>query len=161
MVDARDMTQQIGKAGPAIARRGREVSASPKRLPLRCTEHGEGPSTLLAKQRQRGHVDGVDVGTFFSVDFYVDEQLVHDRRGRRVFEAFMGHDMAPMAGGVANRQQDRPVQFLGALQRLAAPWIPLDRIVGMLEQVGAGLVGEQVCGHVGFPAHIASLTVTR
>ena len=33
----------------------------------------------------------------------------------------------------------------GALQRLRAPGIPVDRVVGVLEEVGTGFLREPVC----------------
>ena len=54
--------------------------------------------------------------------------------------------MAPVAGRVADREQDRPVLLAGAGQRLLAPRVPVDRVVPVLEQVRAGLAREAV-GH--------------
>jgi hypothetical protein len=51
----------------------------------------------------RALVDLVDIGTFLAIDFDVHEQRVHERRGRLVLEGLVRHDMAPMAGGVADR----------------------------------------------------------
>ena len=97
---------------------------------------------------ERRHVDLVDVGTFFTVDLDVHEKLVHDRSGCGIFEAFMGHDMAPMAGGIANGEKDGPVGGLRRGERGRTPRTPMDGIVLVLEEVGAGFVTEQVFGHV-------------
>ena len=56
---------------------------------------------------QRRHVDLVDVGPLLAVDLDVDEQLVHHARGGVVLEALVRHDVAPVAGRVADREQDR------------------------------------------------------
>ncbi len=54
------------------------------------------------------------------------------------------HDVAPVAGGVADGEEDRLV-FLARLgERLLAPGIPVDRVVGVLEEVRALLGGEVV-----------------
>ena len=131
--------QHVDEARPAVARGIGEVGAAPERLARRRAEHGERPAALLAQDLQRLHVDGVDVGPLLAVDLDVDEQLVHHRRHFRRFEALVRHDMAPVAGGVADREQDRPVGALGLGQRLLAPRPPVHGIVGVLQQVGAGL----------------------
>ncbi len=55
--------------------------------------------------------------------------------------------MAPMAGRVADGEEDRPVLPSRPLERLGSPRIPVDRVIGVLEEVGARFVGEAV-GHV-------------
>src|SRR5438046_1310434 len=52
--------------------------------------------------------------------------------------------MAPVAGGVADRKEDRLALVPGTLESLRAPRIPVHRVVGVLEKVGAGLIGEAV-----------------
>src|SRR5690606_10341136 len=79
-----------------------------------------------------------------AVDLDVDEQLVHQRRDLFVFEALMSHHMAPVAGRVADREKDRLVLLARLAQRLFAPGVPIDRVVGMLQQVGARLVRQSV-----------------
>ena len=96
----------------------REIGAAPERLALRRAEHGERPAALLAHDLQRLHVDRVDIGPLLAVDLDVDEQRVHHRRDLGRFEALVRHDVAPVAGGVADREQDRPV---GALAPRPAP----------------------------------------
>jgi hypothetical protein len=90
------------------------------------------------------HVDGVDVGPFLAVDLHVDEQVVHDLRRVRVLEGLVGHHVAPVAGRIADREEDRLVGGAGCLERLVAPGVPVDRVVGVLAEVGARLVGQAV-----------------
>ena len=134
--------QHLPEGGPAEARLGREVGAAPERARLAVEEHGERPAALLAQRVQSAHVDGVDVGALLAVDLDVDEQLVHVRGGGRVLEALVRHDMAPVAGGVADREQDRLARALGLGQRLGAPCPPVDRVVLVLQEIGAGLAGR-------------------
>ena len=56
----------------------------------------------------------------------------------------MGHDMTPVAGRIANGQQNWPVFAVGLLKGRCAPRVPLNRIMGMLQQVWAGLIDEGV-----------------
>ena len=56
------------------------------------------------------------------------------------------HDVAPVAGGIADAEEDGFIFRLGLFEGFRAPGIPVDGVVGVLEEVGAGLVGESV-GH--------------
>ena len=55
--------------------------------------------------------------------------------------------MTPMARGIANTEEDRFMLFLGTCKRFFSPGAPVDRIVGMLEQVWAFLIYEGVLSH--------------
>jgi hypothetical protein len=89
-------------------------------------------------------VDRVDVGALLAVDLDVDEALVHERRDDRVLEGLVLHHVAPVAGGVADREQDRPVLRAGAGEGLRAPCVPVDRVVRVLAKVRAGGLGESI-----------------
>ena len=80
---------------------------------VRNTVIGQPP--LPGQRDDRVHVDRVDVGPLLAVDLDADEELVHQRRRRRVLERLALHHMAPVARRVADREQDRPV--LGARPR--------------------------------------------
>jgi hypothetical protein len=83
----------------------------------------------------------VEVRALLAVDLDVDEQLVHHRGGGRILEALVGHHVAPVAGRVADREQDGAVVLpAGLVKRCGIPRVPVDRIVCMLQQVGTGLV---------------------
>jgi len=58
---------------------------------------------VLAEMMQCRHVDLIDVGALLAVDLDVHEQVIHDARGRLVLEAFVRHDVTPVAGGVTDR----------------------------------------------------------
>jgi hypothetical protein len=49
-----------------------------------------------------------------------------------------------MARGIANTEKDRFMLFFGMCKRFFLPGVPVDRIVGMLEQVGTFLIYEGV-----------------
>ena len=63
-----------------------------------------------------------------------------------VLERLVLHHVAPVAGGVADGEEDRPVLVARARERLIAPRVPVDGIVRVLEEVRAGLVGQAVHG---------------
>src|ERR1700749_2724249 len=52
--------------------------------------------------------------------------------------------MAPMARRIANREHYRLVLAPRPLERLAAPWIPVHGIIGMLAQIRALLIDQAV-----------------
>jgi hypothetical protein len=41
-----------------------------------------------------------------------------------------------MAGGIAYREENRSILSFGFLKSFITPWIPINRIVGMLEEIG-------------------------
>ena len=147
-INARHGIQYTDESGPSVAFLFGEVGAAPERLGVRREEHGERPAALLADLMQRVHVDRVHVRALLAVDLDVDEQVVHHRRGRLVLEALMRHDVAPMAGGVADREQDGLVRVLGLFQSRRPPGAPMDGVVLVLQEVGARLGPELVAWFV-------------
>ena len=47
----------------------------------------------------------------------------------------MRHDMAPVTGGITDREKDRLVLLARFREGFFAPWIPVHRIVSVLEKV--------------------------
>ncbi len=141
------LLEHLGKAGPPIAGLGREIGAAPEGRPLPVQEHGERPAAMLAQLLKGGHVDLVDVRPLLPVHLDVHEKRVHLAGDLGVLEAFMGHHMAPVAGRIAHREQHRPAGAARLLERFGPPGPPMDRIVLMLKQIGAGLGGEAIFAH--------------
>ena len=54
--------------------------------------------------------------------------------------------MAPMAGGIANREEDRSLSLLRERKCFGSPRIPIHRIVRVLKEVGTFFL-EQAIGH--------------
>ncbi len=115
----------------AVARR--EIGPRVERFKLRREERAQRPAAGARHQLHRVHVDLVDVGALLAVDLDRHEVLVEELRDLRVLERLALHHVAPVAGGVADREEDRPVLAARALERLRAPRIPVDRVVEMLE----------------------------
>ena len=129
----RYFSQHIRKGRAAVARGRRKIRATPDRLAVRRKEHRQRPAALFAEMMQRRHVDLVDVGALLAIDFDVDEQLIHHRRGHFVLETLVRHHVAPVAGGVSDREQDRLAGAFGLCQGFGAPRPPRDRIVLVLQ----------------------------
>lgn len=46
--------------------------------------------------------------------------------------------MAPMAGGVADGEKDGAFEVFGGREGFLVPWLPVDRIGAVLEQIWTG-----------------------
>jgi hypothetical protein len=123
-----------------------EVGAAVEGDAVGVEEGGQRPAPVPGHPLDRLHVDRVDVRSFLAVDLDRDEMLVHEGGGLVVLERLALHHVAPVAGRVADREQDRAVAVSGTPLRLFAPGQPVDRVLGVLEEVGTGLLGEGV-GH--------------
>ncbi len=146
-VKLRHAREQFGEPRQPVTRRLGEIRAAEKRFLLGREEHGQRPAArALAHHLVRQLVDLVQVGTLFPVDLDVDEIPVHQGRDFGILEGLVRHHVAPMAGGVTDRKQDRLILRARRLQRLLAPGVPIHRIAGVLLQIGAGLASEAV-GH--------------
>src|ERR1051326_7128234 len=62
--------------------------------------------------------------------------------------------MTPVASGVTDAEQDQLVFFSCAFERFRSPCVPINRIVGMLQQIWASLVDQPV-------RHLRSLEAAR
>ncbi len=147
--------QHLAEAAAAVLVFRREIGAAGKRPQVGREEDGERPAALAGHALHGRHVDLVEIGPLLAVHLDGDEMFVEDFGDFLVLETLVLHDMAPVAGRVADAEEDRPVELFGALQRLGAPRVPVHGVVGVLAEVGAGFVGEAVgerrgCGHGGW-----------
>ena len=142
---------RVGSDPQQIQQRvARQVGAAPERLAGRREQHGHRPAAAAGQGSGGCHVDGVDVGSFLTVDLDRDKSRLQGCRHRLVLEGLVRHDVAPVAGGVADRQEDRPVESAGQRERFRSPFPPVHRVVGMLSQVGALGLGQTVAHRVAF-----------
>jgi len=145
-----DRPQNLHEGRASPARRRRPVGAAIDRRPVGRQKHRQRPAALFAQRMQRGHVVMIDVGPLLAIDLDVDEARVHYCGGVGILERFMRHHVAPVAGGVADGEKDRAVAGLRLGERLQAPRAPMHGIVGVLQQIGRGLIAEEIlfAGHV-------------
>src|SRR2546422_10373765 len=66
--------------------------------------------------------------------------FVDDLRQLRILVAFAVDHMAPVAPRRPDVQEDGPVEFLRAAERLFAPRVPIDGLMGRPLQVHGGLL---------------------
>jgi hypothetical protein len=125
----------------------REVGAAVEGAAVGGEEDAHRPATGAGDGLDGLHVDGVDIGPLLAVDLDADEAVVEAGRHQRVLEGLVGHDVAPVAGRVADRQEDRLVLGRRFGEGFGAPRVPVDRIVGVLSQVGAGFCSQAVGVH--------------
>jgi hypothetical protein len=93
------------------------------------------------------HVDAIDVGPFFAVHFDGDVIAIEQGCDLFVFEAFPLHDVAPVAGGVADGEEYRLVFLTGLLEGIGAPGVPIHGIVRVLQQIGTLLLCQAIGMH--------------
>ena len=138
--------QHLAPARSAHARLGWEVGAGVEGHLLGGEEHVQRPAARPGHRLAGLHVDGVDVRALLAVELDAHEALVHEVRRPLVLEGLAFHHVAPVAGRVADREQDRALLAARATERLLAPRIPVHGVVLVLEQVGRRLAGQAV-GH--------------
>jgi hypothetical protein len=145
-IPARQALQHVAEGRQAVPCLGRKIGADEKGHQVgRVEEHGQRPAAAAALQRLVGQlVDAVEVGAFFPIKLDVQEVRIHQRRGGWIGKTLARHHVAPVAGGVADRQQDRLAGGARGGQRIVAPGVPVDRVLPMLAQVEAGRGGEAV-----------------
>jgi hypothetical protein len=113
---------------------GGKYGAAVERREVRSEEHVQRPAAAETQRLHRGHVDAIDVGTLLAVDLDRHEAFVEHARDALVLERLLLHDVAPVAGGVADAEEDRPVGRAGERECLFVPGLPVDGIVRVLER---------------------------
>jgi hypothetical protein len=79
------------------------------------------------------HVDAVNIGAFFAVNFDVDETLIREGGSFGVFKRLVRHNVAPVTCRVTYAEKNGLVFNSGFCQSLIAPRIPVNGVVGVLE----------------------------
>ena len=90
------------------------------------------------------HIDLVEIGAFFPIDFDTDKMPIHERRNGLVLKRLPLHHVTPVTGGIPDREQDGTVLRFRCLQGFRPPGVPVDRVRGMLEEIGTGFVDESI-----------------
>ena len=139
-----DRLQHLSKRRHAEARLVWKVGATVEGSAYGRKPHAEGPAASSGKRVDGVHVDGVKIRTLLAVDFDTHEALAKNLGDLGVGERLSFHDMAPVTSRVPDAQEDGLVLAGGFLKRLFSPRIPIHRVVGVLEQVGTGLLCQPV-----------------
>jgi len=96
----------------------RKICTREERPSIRETEDIERPATLLLQHLNDIHVEIINVRALFTVHLDVDKVLIHDFGDVLVVKALASHDVAPVAGRVADGNEDRFVLFPSNLESL-------------------------------------------
>ena len=143
---ADDLAKDLRKSRPAPPRVGREIRAAVKRLEIGRQPHAHRPAARPGRRLHERHVDAIDVGPLFAIHLDRDEIAIQDVGNRLAFERLVRHHVAPVARRVADRQKDRAVELARFVERLLPPGVPVDRILGVLQEIRAAL-GSQTIRH--------------
>ena len=140
-----DFFEDRSEARPAPFIGRREVRAGEDRLLVRRQKHRHGPAAVSLVHGDGGlHVDLIEIRTFLTIHLDAHVIAIHERGDLLVLERFPLHDVTPMTSGIPDRQEQGLILILGQPERFLTPGIPIHRVVGMLQQVGACFVNETV-----------------
>jgi hypothetical protein len=120
------------------------VGAAEERFPFRRGEDGHRPATLAGHRLGSRHVHGVDVGALLTVHFDGYHRRVDDLGRRTILKRLMCHHVAPVACGIAHRDQDRDVPATCLRECLRTPLPPVHGVVPVLEKIGRGRATKPV-----------------
>src|SRR6516162_1607392 len=120
------------------------IGAGEERFLIGRHDDSERPPAATGKHLANVHVDAVNVRPLLAVHLNGDERLIHQAGDFEVLEGFALHNVAPVAGGVANRKKNRLLLLPGLVESLGSPGIPIHRVVGMLEKIRTLLVNETI-----------------
>ncbi len=123
---------------------GWEIRAAEERTSVREAEAVEGPAAVALDHLHGVHHQLVDLGSFLAVDLDAHEVLVHQVGDPGLLEGLAGHDVAPVAGGVADGHQDGLVLGLGLRESLGAPRPPMHGVGLVLAEVEGTFVGQAI-----------------
>ena len=86
----------------------------------------------------------IEDGSLFAVDLNVYEMLIHDACSGFIFETFALHHVTPVTCRITNAYKNRLVFSSCFLKGLFAPWVPLYRVMGMLQQIWTCFPNEMI-----------------
>ena len=139
-----ELCEEADKSDASSAGLKRKVRAAVERLGIRREEDRHRPSAVTCHPLDRCHIDFIDIRTFFAVDLNGDVVRVEELGDLLIFKGFVLHDMAPVAGSVADGKKDGDIQFARKRKGFFTPRPPVHRVVCMLPQVWRLFVDEAV-----------------
>src|SRR5256714_6587309 len=121
-----------------------EIGSTDKRCELWSKPYAHRPAATARCCLDESHVNAIHIGSLFTIDFNVHKLASHDVGGGSIFEGLMRHDVAPVTGGITDREKNGLVFASRFFERLLPPGKPFHRVIGVLEQVGRFLVSQSV-----------------
>ena len=138
--------QNPTKSRPAVTIVRREIGAAIEGPQVRGEEHGHRPPPTSRHRLNGCHIDLVEVGPLLAVNLDIDVVLIHPSGDACVLKRLTFHRVTPVAGRVADRQQNRSILIPRRGQRLLPPGKPVDGVGRVLQQIRRGLTGETIPG---------------
>src|SRR5258706_15662109 len=86
----------------------------------------------------------IKIGSFFTTNFNINKIFVHNCCGSFIFKTLFLHYMTPMTSGIANANQYRLIFFFSFVQCFIIPAKPVNRIMCMLQKIGACFVDKLI-----------------
>ena len=108
-----------------------QIGGCKDRLPVWCGQNSGRPPAGASEHLTGQQIDRVNVWPFLPVHLHRDEMRPQKIRHFLIRKALPGNDMAPVAGGVADGEEEQLLLLLRPLERLGAPGIPVHRVVLM------------------------------
>ena len=133
--EPRDLLQDATKSGSAVTVRRGEVRAPQEHFTGGRQERRERPAAFPGERPHLSLVATIHFGVLVPVDLDRDEILGEQARDLRVDVRPLVHDVAPVAPGGSDVEQDRAAGPLGELERFGAPRMPVDRLFGGAAEV--------------------------
>jgi hypothetical protein len=99
---------------------------------------------MSARCLNERHINAIDVGPFFAIDFDVHKLTVHNGRHFLAFERLVRHDVAPVASRVTDGKKDWFVFLASPRKSVFTPRMPINRVIGVLEQIRGFLPGKAI-----------------
>src|SRR5438093_8843131 len=121
-----------------------EIGSPVKRLSVRGKPNAHRPAPTAGHHLNGRHVDAIHVRPLLAVHFDRNVVLVQVAGDLLVLEGLLFHHMAPVASRITDGEKYRATEPLRGVERLVTPWIPVDGIVRVLEEVGARLEEESI-----------------
>ena len=152
--DALGLLCELGPAGavPDFGDRGEKLEKGCLRIigpgmegsPVGQQEERVRPAALAGQQLGGQHVGVVEIRTCLAVDLDGNEVRIQCPGHFLIIETLLFHDMTPVTGGISDREEDGPVLAPRSCKSLFTPGMPLDRVVGVLQQIGGGFEDQPV-----------------
>ncbi len=148
----RSLFQGIGLLPPAFLQSieqaseivRRQVHHAQQRIAFRSQEHVQRPTGITA--RALDELDHACVQRRLQLPIHLDrnEIPVQERGDGRVTVGLALHDMTPVAGEIANGNEQRFVFAPSARKGIGVPFLPMDRIVAVHGQIRGGMTKQLV-----------------
>ena len=139
-----NLFQQLHQPQPAAPAPGRQIGSRPEGFLVRGHQNGQRPAAGSGQRLAGRHIYPVHVRPLLPVHLDGDKPPVQYPGHLLILKGLPSHDVAPVAGGVADGQKDRLVLNDGGVKSLLPPAVPVDGVFRVLEQVGGFFVFQSV-----------------